>query len=194
MQKEKYICDAGSLAIEFNDGSIMRINNCYGDGEFKTYVFDSTEEFQDYKNNHYQFATMREDCYQFVGLNYFGKAKVLNYDSFEPYQKRVGWINKQVLFTLSGKYEIYVNSGKVYFVKVGKENFNEFKYNLLNEVNNFKKSFTALKEIFDTSDIDVNKFICEDYPFDKSFEELHISEWCDSINRCLDAYAEREDN
>lgn len=185
MLKEKYICDAGSLAIEFDDGSIMHIGNDYGDGEFKTYVFNSFDEFQEYKNNHYQFATMKEKNYHFVSLNYFNNANVLNYDCFEPNQTRVGWIKKEILFTLSGKYEIYVNYGKIYFVKIS-EACKIFKHNFINALENFKRTYDDLKDIFVSSDIDLNQYIVNNYPFDKSFEELNIDDWINSIKENLE--------
>ena len=112
MEWNFYSADGGTIAI-LCGGSIVRFNNCYGDGSFKTYLFNDGDEFNNYKEEHKQYSNMEEKDYHFQGLHYFDNAKVLNYDCLKPNQIK----DDDVLFILKGNYTIYSNNGKVYFIK-----------------------------------------------------------------------------
>lgn len=118
MIKEMYSCDAGSIQIQCGN-SYIRFNNEYGDGTFKTYLFDSMDEFENYKKDHFDYPGMQEKDYHFHGIHFFENAKVLNYDCFEPDRNNCYGLEKETLFTIDGKCWIFVNKGKIYFVKDG---------------------------------------------------------------------------
>lgn len=117
MIKKMYSCDAGSIQIQCGE-SYINFPNCYGDGCFKAYLFDSNDEFNKYKEEHYIYPDMQKDNYHYEGQHYFTGAKVLNYDCFEPGVDFIYSMCKEILFELNGKYNIWANYGKVYFVKV----------------------------------------------------------------------------
>ena len=55
--------------------------------------------------------------------------------------------------------------------------FNEYKEKLSKALNKFLESYNELKELFEDDDNECNDYICDDYPFEKSFDEYGISDW-----------------
>ena len=53
----------------------------------------------------------------------------------------------------------------------------EYKEKLSKALNKFLESYNELKELFEDDDNDCNDYICNDYPFEKSFDEYAISDW-----------------
>lgn len=102
-----YWTDIGCLTVYCN-GSIVRIQNQYGDGSFKCYLFE--KDFALYQKEHEELYKMK---FNFIGIWCFDKAKVLGSDLYDP--RNIN--NKEQLFELNGWYSIYVCYGKVYFVK-----------------------------------------------------------------------------
>ena len=68
-------------------------------------------------------------------------------------------------------------------------NFKEYKEQFILKLNNFIRAYEELEEVFE-NDIDCNNFICENYPFEKSFDEYltRLYEWQESIMQNLDNY------
>lgn len=64
--------------------------------------------------------------------------------------------------------------------------FESYKIELLNKLNCFKEAYENLKSFFDNDDFDCNNYICDNYPFDKSFDELNISDWINSVEKNLE--------
>lgn len=184
MIKKMYVADAGSIQVQCGE-SYISIDNNYGDGQFKAYLFDSEKEFNSYKEEHYSFPCMRETNYRFAGLHYFNNAHVLNYDCWEPGKNHYFIFEKEILFTLNGRFAVYVNNGKVYFVKENIKEAANYKMQLLAKINSFKEAYNDLKTLFESDADDCNKYICDNYPFDKSFDELNISDWINSIEENL---------
>lgn len=62
-------------------------------------------------------------------------------------------------------------------------NFSKYRIELQNKLRNFQESFNELKENFEDTDLfDCNDFICDNYPFEKSFDEIMVDDWINSIN------------
>lgn len=59
-------------------------------------------------------------------------------------------------------------------------NKNEYKEELKAAIQDFKNSFNRLVELFGDADNDANDYICDEYPFDKSFDELAVDAWADA--------------
>ena len=69
--------------------------------------------------------------------------------------------------------------------------FEEYKKELTQKVFNFIKAYDELNTLFvDNEDFDCNDFICDDYPFEKSFDEyfLKLSDWDMKIKENLEHY------
>ena len=113
MEKKYYDCDAGSVLVECG-GSFIHFDNGYGDGNFKVYLFDSKEEFDQYIEDHLKYG-IEEKQYRYNTQALFKNAKVLDYDCLFRCNNDV--LIEHTLFTLNGRYYIYYNDGKVYFVK-----------------------------------------------------------------------------
>lgn len=113
MEKRLYSCDGGSLAVSCG-GSIIRFSNGYGDGAFKVYHFDSYKEFDAYVDEHMELYGIEASEYTFDMVCDFKDAKVLDYDCI-PNDKSI--IEKHTIMSLNGRYFVYHNYGKVYFVK-----------------------------------------------------------------------------
>jgi hypothetical protein len=68
----------------------------------------------------------------------------------------------------------------------------EFLQNLTHSLVLFTESARILTGLHSEGEIDVNDFITEKYPFDKSFDEMGIQEWADTsikkINETLTKY------
>lgn len=114
MEKKYYTCDAGSIAVECG-GSYILYSNGYGDGGFKVYLFDSDIEFNAYIEEHVNKYNVSEKDYKFNSCAIFNNANVLDDDSLKNLSSEQ--LKQHTLFTLNGRYGIYHNCGKVYFVK-----------------------------------------------------------------------------
>lgn len=116
MKKGYYSCDGGTIAV-YCGGSIIRYSNGYGDGDFKAYLFESDQEFLEYKQEHLEKYGIEENDYRFISTAYFKDAKVLDYDCYKPKYFEDDNYKESVIFELNGYYIIYKNYGKVYFIK-----------------------------------------------------------------------------
>lgn len=111
MKMKYYSSDRGCIAIGCG-GSIIRISNEYGDGFFlKCYHFSNVRKFAEYVKEHDKLYGIKEKDYHFISCCDFANAHVLHYDCLKEIKL------ENILFTLNGEYSIYVNYGKVYFVK-----------------------------------------------------------------------------
>ena len=73
-----------------------------------------------------------------------------------------------------------------------KERFEKYKENLLAKLLQLKNAYDELNEFFDREEeFDCNDFICDDYPFDKSFNELAIADWTYTIEDKLNEYEKK---
>lgn len=69
------------------------------------------------------------------------------------------------------------------------EKFYVYKEKLIILLENLQQAHEALRELFDEEEtFDCNDFICDDYPFEKSFEEINIADWIYSISKNLAKY------
>ena len=107
-----YTCDAGDLVIEFLNGGTVRLSNGIGDGQFPVCVGKNPPKGIG------------------IAATIVGKFRILKYDceandethpvflknNFENIDGK--WIPK-ALFDLSGKFFVYIDSGSVYFEKLG---------------------------------------------------------------------------
>lgn len=57
----------------------------------------------------------------------------------------------------------------------------EYEKELKETMQEFKKVWIKCLEIFYDCDNDCNQYIVEKYPFDSSFDEINVIEWCDTI-------------
>lgn len=53
--------------------------------------------------------------------------------------------------------------------------------NMLNAVQSFRSAWGKCNEVFSDIRIDCNDYIVDGYPFDKSFDEIDVDEWCDKV-------------
>lgn len=53
----------------------------------------------------------------------------------------------------------------------------EYEETLMKRMYAFLKAYDDLVELFDGEEIDCNDYITDDYPFDKSFDEINVSDW-----------------
>ena len=74
-----------------------------------------------------------------------------------------------------------------------KERFEKYKDNLLAKVIQFRRAYEELRDFFDSEEeFECNDFICEDYPFDKSFDEYcNITDWQYAIQEKLEEYEKK---
>ena len=57
----------------------------------------------------------------------------------------------------------------------------EYEKELKETMQELKKVWRKCLEIFNDCDNDCNEYIVENYPFDSSFDEINVEEWCDTI-------------
>lgn len=105
MKMEHYVADMGTVLFVKGSGS-FRVGNRIGDGWWKIYLFDNYQEFDDYKQEHYQYEGMQDKDYHLDAL-LTGAWEVKSLDTN---------IDSATLFELNGKYDVYINKGKVYLV------------------------------------------------------------------------------
>lgn len=114
MKKFNYLADTGSLLVGIpstscdHDFEFIQIINDYGDGCFDCFVMDYSE-FLEHQISYYN----PESDYKLVLSIFFDNAVVFDYDCLDQYLSPCG----EPLIKLSGTYQVYVNSGNVYFVK-----------------------------------------------------------------------------
>jgi hypothetical protein len=66
------------------------------------------------------------------------------------------------------------------------KNFNKQRTDLLKRIQDFKESYNSLKEtLYEDIAFDTNSVICDNYPFDKSFDEHNVDDWIDTIRENL---------
>lgn len=122
INEKMYNTDDGMLKVWLGKNSegknqFLGIRNMYGDGTFESYLIDSMEEFESYKKEHYIYEDMADKDYHYFGKYVFVKnAVVLCESTVENHADKVN-LSDYELFTLKGLYSIFVNYGKVYFVK-----------------------------------------------------------------------------
>ena len=56
---------------------------------------------------------------------------------------------------------------------------------LIEKVRAFKKAYVDLVEEWSKFENDLDELNHEEYPFDKSFDELEVVKWCDSLEKQL---------
>lgn len=121
MIKKRYDCDMGSVLVNC-DGNLIRFSNGYGDGDYDVYCLENSEDFK----------KLEKDCL-FLGMQYFKKAYVCNYDCLKLEDiERVNEdgclirgnieegnysIEQIYLFELSGEYGLFCQNGDMFFVK-----------------------------------------------------------------------------
>lgn len=58
------------------------------------------------------------------------------------------------------------------------------KLHLIDTLINLKKAWRDVAIAFDVNSIDINDYICEKYPFEKSFDEIEVGDW---VNECVES-------
>lgn len=68
--------------------------------------------------------------------------------------------------------------------------FEEYKKQMKLRLFNFIQAYADLQALFENDEFDCNDFICEDYPFELSFDEylIKLSDWQYSIEVKLENY------
>lgn len=173
MRKEYYSCDIGSVAVACG-GSIIYYNNGYGDCSSKVYEFEAFEEFNAYKKQHSKYGIEEKD-YHYLSVADFDNANVLDYDCLDnpiPLNK----LREHTLFTLNGRYFIYCNQGKVYFVK----NVSKMKKFVVRckENGQIFERFDSKEEAFET----IKEFEDEDKKNGDYIEDFYeVAEWSSEV-------------
>lgn len=73
--------------------------------------------------------------------------------------------------------------------------FENFKDKLMHKLENFQKAYNELSEFFEQEEkFDCNDFICDDYPFEKSFDEIQVSDWVYTVEEKLESKLEQLTN
>ena len=80
MTQEFYTSDIGSIKLMHKNGVSILLNNGYGDGEFKFYVFDTIEEMEKHIANRYSVEMLN------IRLDQKGW-KVMNSDCAKSYSE-----------------------------------------------------------------------------------------------------------
>lgn len=57
----------------------------------------------------------------------------------------------------------------------------EYEKELKETMQELKKVWKKCLEVFDNCDFDCNDYIVENYPFNSSFDEINVTDWCDTI-------------
>ncbi len=57
----------------------------------------------------------------------------------------------------------------------------EYEKELKETMQELKKVWKKCLEVFDNCDFDCNDYIVENYPFNSSFDEINVEDWCDTI-------------
>ena len=57
----------------------------------------------------------------------------------------------------------------------------EYEKELKETMQELKKVWKKCLEVFDNCDFDCNDYIVENYPFNSSFDEMNVEDWCDTI-------------
>lgn len=118
MKKYYYSCDGGSLLVGVpsvtceKEYELINILNHYGDGCFKCYDMNYSE-FDSYVEEHKVLYNIDESDYKLVLSIHIDNGIVYDYDCVDQYFTPLG----EPLFKLNGLYHVYVNYGKIYFVK-----------------------------------------------------------------------------
>ena len=99
--KKYYECDGGSIAIGTKE-CISCFPNGYGDGGFSVEVI-STEEQKKTFNEHYS-------KWRYLGSVEGTRINVYDYDCLDADELED---ESHILFTLSGRYGVYCNNGKI---------------------------------------------------------------------------------
>ena len=60
-------------------------------------------------------------------------------------------------------------------------NREEYEKELKESMENFKKVWKKCLNLFNSCDFDCNDYIVENYPFESSFDEINVEDWCDTI-------------
>lgn len=68
--------------------------------------------------------------------------------------------------------------------------FEEYKKQMKLRLFNFIEAYSDLEALFERDEFECNDFICDDYPFEKSFDEylIAIMDWKNSIEENLEKY------
>lgn len=57
----------------------------------------------------------------------------------------------------------------------------EYERKLLESIKELKKAWINCLDVFDGGEYDCNEYIVEKYPFEESFDEIGVIDWCDSV-------------
>ncbi len=108
-----YTCDAGDLVIEFLNGGTVRLSNGIGDGQFPVSVGKNPPKgLRIAATVKGKFRILKYDCNARVSDSNLAFIKH-NFDLIGD-----KWMPKS-LFDLSGEFFVYIDSGSVYFKKIG---------------------------------------------------------------------------
>lgn len=80
MELNYYFSDVGSIKLINKSGAAFLIRNCFGDGSFKFYVFDTEKEMEEHVAGRYEVKDTN------VWLNQSGW-KVMTYDCAKTYEE-----------------------------------------------------------------------------------------------------------
>lgn len=102
---KKYSCDGGTIMIGTKDCRIC-LPNGYGDGDFSVNVFKTQEQKEEFHKKYNKF--------EWVGTIEGTEINIYSYDCLT--QEEVEDVKSNVLYTLSGRYGIYIYYGEVILV------------------------------------------------------------------------------
>ena len=71
------------------------------------------------------------------------------------------------------------------------ERFKEYKKKMLEGFSKFMEAYDNLVEIFYDDEFECNDFITKNYPFERSFDDLCIGHWRDTVEEKLNAYEKK---
>lgn len=60
-------------------------------------------------------------------------------------------------------------------------NREEYEKKLKESMEDLKNVWNKCLNIFNGSDFDCNEYIVENYPFESSFDEINVEDWCDTV-------------
>ena len=98
---KKYDCDGGSIAIG-TKGCIACFPNGYGDGAFSVRIVNTDEQRKKFCDN--------KDDWKYVGSVEGDEINVYSYDCLQGEELED---RSNILYTLSGRYGVYRNNGKI---------------------------------------------------------------------------------
>ena len=98
---KKYDCDGGAIAIG-TKGCVAHYPNGYGDGTFSVEILKTDEQLKKFRNKYRD--------WRFVGSVEGNEINIYSYDCLHGEELED---KANILYTLSGRYGVFVNNGKV---------------------------------------------------------------------------------